>query len=1280
MVIANQGSSDKNHISSVNIYKYEPDIMKFSKIYSISSVLPYKLEFLTVKKANGSKMTLLAIAGNCKHIKNEDDANTRLEIYEIKCNGRNITAKEFQHTESMNFDALNSFTRNEKTYLIAGVRLRSKLAEEYPAKVLILRYNMQANYFEFHSSLDASYIGGIGILNMENALVMLVAFNKDRKNNAELQSKLYSFDESNEKFSIFQTIQTNGASNVESFSLQSDHFIVIANTESEEGGVVSSFYKFKDGRFVLVDDIRISGATIWSSLVIPNCKGTVLLAYAGQIDSADQVGFLTYKQYRQFEKLPLTLYDSVSSSLRPRPRAIAAFSIGEELFIAVGARNNDHGHTLYKMEYENNAKATPAEHIAGDILNEIVEVQRNLTSVFKKVVTLEQSIVNTDMVQRIQGSKVFKGYFKVDNLLIKKLNAIVGDFVLNQNGIISYPNNIDATLNNIIKAISTIENQIKVLKQTIDKAPMIVGNIALDSNVNFASARFSYREPSVKHLLIPSCILANVNVCHLKEDVVLNESSDNITGAKTFLNSVTMSKNLHTIGKLNNVIVTKDLVRSSGNQVINSKKIFEKGIDFPSAMLNGTLNGIELEKDTLGLYKNEVISGKKMIASNIEARLVNVAGLIDEVNVTDLKQDAMDALSTQYITGKKVLLSRTKVHNNIKVSNLTNKLNLDELSRNLVDVRSNMRSHKNVIVFMDKVHIQGNLSVSGNMIIDNLTFPDDIVLLTGKQNITGQKMFHARILLKGHLKSAGLVDNVNISNTVRISRAEEITGKKNFVNNINFLKNINVSRKALVNGVDLSEFGDEIVTLYGKQKIMGKTTFSAPFKAHACLNVNGNIDQLPIEYFDKLFKSAVTYDSSQILNGQLSLTKRLVVNQNLSVIGEINKIAIPSSFLVTFGNQIINHPTIFDNIKFEKKVHVSSNVNGFNLDKFGQDMVQIDSNQVISGVKTYVNDVFVDGDIKYYCGTNKLPLGNILNKKTPQVVSASKSLTSVNSWKTLRATVENITVESTVDGIDLSEFKHRLLCRNTNMEIDRYTKFIHVIIKKNMTAQSINGFNLEMLKNDLVTINTDQTVPSRKFFETVLIESGILSNSSIDECDVAQLSRNVVRTDKPAIIGGNKVFKHIKANNVEVYGTVHGVDLSKVSEAAVMRTKDTVISGIKTIHGIVRIKENLRTISINGLKVPEQVVVKGSKQEIAGRKEFIANTTVNEDLVIIGTINNKNISLLYQQAVLKSKEQHIRGRKVVSNDVRSTASVSINEKINGVDLSNLNKTSVKIKG
>ena len=1263
-----------NPNSTVDMFRYNLGVKKFFKVNSIPAVFPYKLKFLTVKKLDGSEMTLLAIAGNSGQIE-----SAHLTIYEIKYEADNITAKKFQDIESISVDVVKSFTRSNQSYLIAGVRLDSQAVRGYPARVLVLRYNKHANYFEFHSSLSASFISDIEILETDNRLVMFVAYRKDREGNIELKSPLYSFDDKKEKFSLLQTIPTKGPTDIESFSISNEHFMIIANTGEKIPDVVSIAYKLTDEGLQPVDDFSISGAMKWRCLVIPNCKETVLLSYIDQRDSEDLVGFLTYTKHGKFEKLPLPLYESELSWLRPIPETIATFSIEEELFIVAGARNTAHGHTIYKIDYEKNAKATPAQHISNDILSEIAELQKNLSSLVASITSLEQIILKFDLAQYIHGPKVFRGVFKAEGLTIKKLESVSGNFVLNQNETLASPNKFQDDFTYIESTISTIETQIEELDLAIGRAPKVVGNVSLQSDINFSTIKFSSNEPSLQELYISSCIVDSVDVCRLREDIVFNETNDNITGAKTFSSSVAFSRNLHLTGKLNKVMVTEDLVHSSRDQVITAKKIFEKGIDFPTASLKGKFNGIVLEHDTLSLHKDEVIFGKKWFTSSVEAGFVSVVGTTDSVNVTGLKEDAVDILSQQKINGKKILMAGSKVYNHIKISNLTNKLDLNEWSNKLVDTRKRKKTLNGVVTFLDDIHIKGNLSIKGKMSIDNLIFPDDFVLVRGKQEITGKKVFTAEISVNGDLKLTGLVDNVNISDTVRISQTDEISGKKIFANDLKLSMHMNVSKNKLVNGIDLSEFSKEIVTVQGKQRLTGKTITNASFQVYNCLQVNGTFDRKPIGYYVQLFKNALKQGIRQTLTAPLLLTN-LTVKQNLTVHGTVNGYKLPCSFLLNFGQQIISISSVLQNIKFQNKVRFSSKVNGQNLDRFGTDIVRTDSSSVIGGTKTFIDDVIVGGNIEPWGATDKFLLDNILRKNTSQVVSASKSFTHVKTGEQLRVSSENVTVESTVDGVDLSKFKGRILYRKNNKRIDLSTKFTRVIISKKLTTGYINGICLKTLKQDLVTINTDQTILSNKTFKRFFVQAGILTNSSIDNIDLAQLSRNVVRTNESSRIAGSKTFRHIIANFVEISGLVHGVNLSKMSENAVMRTKDTVIIGSKLINGKVTMLRNLRAINVNDLRVPTDIVLKSVKQQIAGRKEFVGNLRVNGNLRVAGLVNNVKVSSLYQEAVLKSKEQYIRGKKIISNSVESKDDVSVSGTVNGVDLSNLNKSSVKITG
>ena len=1280
MAIANKRSSNGNSISTVDIFRYDVGMKIFSKIYSIPTVKPYKLEFVTTKKADGSMMTLLAAGGNSKHAAHQGAIETRLIIDEIKCEGGIITVSEFQHMESVHVDTLSSFTRGDKTYLVAGMRLSSPAAKENPSRLLVLQYNKQQNHFEFHSSLAASFVGDIEIFDIGDELFMFVAYNRDLDDTTKLRSPLYRFDDNKNRFTIFQTIPTTGAIDVESFSFPSEYLLIITNTGIEKHDMLSSVYKFNGKRFVPVEEMKVSGAAKWQSLTIPNSRYTALLAYVDEEDSIDRLGFFTYTEYGRFEKLPLSITSSYDSLLKPLFRSLTLFSIYEELFIGVGGGNAVKGYTIYRIEYENKVRATSSEHIIGGILEDLAELQKNLTSLFVSISSLEQSTVRVDTTQYIQGSKTFKGSFQADELIVNHLEILNGSLIQNQNGTQAPSFAMDDYFVNTEERISAIEQQVEELRVSISNAPMVVGNISLETNLNFTSVKFTDKGPWFQEIFVPSCIIGSVDVCFLNKDAVLNGTNDNISAKKVFLNTVGMKEDLYISRKLNNITISQDLLLSSRDQVITSKKIFEKGIDFPSAVLKGKLNGMVLENDTLSLHKDETVSGRKTIKSDIEGNIIYAKGLVDEVSVKDLNRDTMTVYARQSVTGKKTLVMDSSVYGNVRVSNLTNNLDLYELSRSLVNMNAENQTARGAFMFNDPVHIQGDLSVKGKITFNNLTFPDDLVLLRGKQIITGKKVFNAQLLIKGDLKTTGLVDTINIKDVIRISKANEISSKILFSCNFMLLQNMNVSSKTLVNGIDLSILAKEVVTVYGKQKIIGKTVFTVPFQAYNCLTVQESIDRMPIAYFEKLFSNAVQRGISQTITGRVVFAQNVTVRQNLSVAGLVNGYKFPSSFLKNFEDQEINITSLFRDIKFKSKVNISSHVNGFDLEKFRKDMIRLDREQEISGVKTFNNDVIVEQDIVSYCSTGSLELANILTKNTAQVLSASKSFTNINSINTLSAAVENVTVESTVDGVDLSSFKDRVLYKVSDIKIGSSLRFTNVTVRQKLTSKDINGICLKMLENDIVTTNTDQRIPSRKIFEEFVVESDLLTNSSIDDICIAELCRSIVKVNEPTRIDGRITFKSIKANGVDISGRIHGVNLSHILENAVLRRKDAVISGTKTIHGNVIIERDLFAKSINNIKVPEHIVLKHTVQKIAGKKKFVCNITVIGDVTVDGWINNVNLSLLQQDAVLKSRRQHIRGKKLISSNIKSMCNIALNGKIDGVNLSHLSKTAVKIEG
>ena len=1275
--------------STVDIYRYNASCQRLQKIHTLKAIGSYELEYFPVKTAGGLSKHLLVVGGNAKHIENGHRINTRLAIYEIKTRGQDILVEPFQHFDVVSVDAVKSFTRSNQTYLVIGMRLHANMVKDSPAKVLVLHYSERENHFRFHSTLAAAFIGDIEVFDVNGILFMAVAYFKDAKGNYDLNSPLYKFEDKTGRFVTYQTIPTSGASDVEWFHVMNEHFLVVANTAtkkhpSDQCNVHSSFFQFVNKKFQLISKIATYGAVKWKSTVLPNCNNVVLLTYADQGNTVDQVGLLLYRErFRKFEKISLSFYDSILNSFRPVPKALATFLVNEDLFVVVGATNITHGYNFFKVEYQQIGKATATGHIASGLLDDLAALQRNLAMLQSFVQGLENAFAKFDVhsAKAFKGSQTFYGHFQADYLKAKNLTMVNGSLNLSKAGNLSLQKSYGFDdIRGAYDSMSKTEMQVSKLNSSMNQALMLNMDASIHSPFAFSSVRATLKQIKARSINVSDCIVSGINLCHLQADIVMNRTHDTITGAQSFANDVVMSGDLEIGNLLNNIAVPKDLIDSKSDQSIDSGKTFQEAIFLESIKLSGSLNGIDLKNESLSLSKPETIFELKTFASSINADEVIVKGVIDSINVTDLEQETLDKFSEQNITGKKILEQGSEVNGNIAVSNSTNSLNIDSMSSRIVSFKGGKTALPDGIAFNGKVHIRGNLTVTGKIEMGNLSFPGDIVLISEKQEITGKKVFVANMSARGNVSISGLIDNLDVNDAVSISKPVKMDGKKTLVGSVRFLENVSVAKESAVNGVDLSELGRKIVTLHGKQDILDLTISTSSITTHNGMDVVKKIDNLPVTFFENLYKRAVLYDANQNLTGSIRFMKNVTANGNLSVEGMINGYSFPTMYLQKRGDQNISASFTLHDVKFKDNVSVSQPVSGYELKVLGENLIKTDTAQSISGVKHFVDDVIVEKSVLPCCSINNFSLANLLTKNTSQEFSANKHFTAVEVKTILNVTVSNAEVGSTVDGIDMSDLKDRALQAKEGIHIDSLTMFTNVVMPNGLKAKQINRIDLDMLESDIVTVDSDQMISAKKAFHELIVESNLLTNSTLDGIDVSELSREVVRVNETTTINSIKGFHNIKANDVKIAGLVHGVDLQNISEVAVMKTADANVTGMKRISGKVTMSKHLKVEKVNNICLADDVVRKTTIQAISGRKELINSAKVNGNVTMRDSINDENLASLYQTAMLKSKEQYVRGRKVFLKDLESKMDVSLDGTIKAVDLSLLNQTLVPLKG
>ena len=217
-----------------------------------------------------------------------------------------------------------------------------------------------------------------------------------------------------------------------------------------------------------------------------------------------------------------------------------------------------------------------------------------------------------------------------------------------------------------------------------------------------------------------------------------------------------------------------------------------------------------------------------------------------------------------------------------------------------------------------------------------------------------------------------------------------------------------------------------------------------------------------------------------------------------------------------------------------------------------------------------------------------------------------------------------------------------------------------------------------------MTVHGKQTVTGLKTFEaTVSVYGNIIMNvnKTVDGVDLSKLASEAVYKHLPQAISGDKTFTNISVANVTV-SCLENCSLTsllnKLSETTVKTNEASIITGLKTFTESVSVAGNITVNGfVNGVKIPDGLVVRNKTQRYSGKKIFINKVSVKGNTWIKGLVNGVNVTDMYRKALRLTGDQTVTGRKTFENELIFKRNLNLTGTINGI---NIPADLVKVKG
>ncbi|GIX91800.1 hypothetical protein CDAR_5232 [Caerostris darwini] len=610
--------------------------------------------------------------------------------------------------------------------------------------------------------------------------------------------------------------------------------------------------------------------------------------------------------------------------------------------------------------------------------------------------------------------------------------------------------------------------------------------------------------------------------------------------------------------------------------------------------------------------------------------------------------------------------------------------------------------------------------------------------LTLEQYRQGTEQLEARVTELETL--VGDIQKV-IPDIVRIDEDAEIIGRKVFVGDVS---GSSISAYAVnlqtVAGINVTQLQKEIYRLDKPQKIQGTLTFEQPLRINGNLDIDGTINGIDIS------KDVMTTNTDQTSYANMIFKNKVIVQEDVIISGKVNDIDVSEEVVTLGGSHNITGLKNFQNgivagsvetmlldgvdINFlvnnaltkstDQEVFgvktfsgglVTSNIilkgylNGYDVAELAKDIVRIDKPAVITGHKTFLQDVYMENTLTVDGTVNGLNIpDDLFLTDVAQTITGEKKFTGT-------VTAHNVIVEGTVDGLVIPG---DIVTLSGDEEVSATLYFTEGInVEGSIVASGlVDGVNIVEVAKQALKSNETYTFKDAVFYGPVTITDNLIIGGTVNGIHMDKLVGDIVfNDDKDIVIESEKYFKKVVAKTVNLEHMISGYNITEdfmkvhgdqyISGTKTFKkpvtfksitTKDGMIGGLNVtelyeqrihleiedeiVHDVefsdhVIVEDNLIVHgTVGGLRIPEDIVLKNSKTPISNKiftkKVTVENLMVNGDAEVSGLFGGVNLTEFYHNRVTLSGEDVLEADVWIGNSTVETVEVS--GLVNGVDI------------
>ncbi|XP_066917785.1 uncharacterized protein [Clytia hemisphaerica] len=597
---------------------------------------------------------------------------------------------------------------------------------------------------------------------------------------------------------------------------------------------------------------------------------------------------------------------------------------------------------------------------------------------------------------------------------------------------------------------------------------------------------------------------------------------------------------------------------------------------------------------------------------------------------------------------------------------------LERMKQELTEVKEDLESQLNPIInqVLTKTTNQTldtELHISGNNInITNLQTED--VLYTGQ--VTPNPIKELAIKA-AELKEKVTQDESTIS-TLQQQMIDlvdldhnnvTIAGKKTFetieANNVN-IEEAYVT--GLVDGTNITDLHQHGLQNTVAQTITGQYTFNEVVNFTRDLTVENQINDL---YINEI----LTKTRNQTISGHLNFTDNVLIrNENLELYNNtVNGIRF-ENVLTLNTEQIISGRKTYIGVNF-RTLETVGKVDGVNISDFAANKVSVTGSDILTKSIIFTNGFNVSSDVNvggYVDGANITALWQSANsdQNIDEEIQGSKIF-------------QNVTVKGqcNIESVNGKDFDNLALKNQTNNFTGKVVFNENVTVQEHLITNSNSTINNLIFQTDLVLSDGSHIITGHKTFESIHLMENVTVHGDINGVDLKTFVETVVQKGDNRTVTGKKHF-HSTVNAEQLLTEL----VNNINVEELLNNVLVLVNGTKINASMVKFQSlNISSVrvegTVNGLKIPDDLVLLSTIQHIEGSKTFTNNVTIL-NIHSINVIGDEDFSKFLREAAQNLPGQTVEANVTFKNSVTFTDEITT-EKLNGQSVDNWLTTNTK---